>query len=112
MTKEQAEQWKAEIANSPLRWELDSIHSEPSDLLFYQGKESGCFAHFCKKNDAGFLNIGTFDGAFSSIGDAIFCPLGKKPFADAVEAIVFLVSKAKVKLSPAAIRLLMKKGLL
>lgn len=108
MTAQEANEWKNGTANNPNPWVIDEIHCSDNDLLLYQGKENGYYAHY--RNH--ILSLGIFNDALGNIGDALFQVQGSKRFNTPKDAMLFLVTKGRIRLAPTSVRQLMKKGLL
>lgn len=86
MTTEEFEGWKAWTERSRNRWVVDLIHNGKGkqDLLLHKGGETGKYLNFDRD---GTLRIGSYEGAYPHIGEAIFTIEGQKKYANRDEAL-------------------------
>ena len=88
MTKLEAEKWCTLTNSSKNKWTLDEITANNKGIyLFYIGGEEGNFIEVLK---TGLMNVGTYQGAFPHIGEAIFPVLKSKQFKDQNAALDYL----------------------
>lgn len=101
MTQEEAKAWKSAVDNSKFQWKIDKIHNSPTDLLCYQGASIGQFAHIHRIDNGFRLDLGTYIGANSSIGDAAFTVMGKRTFSNFPEVMEYIQDRVGIVLTKA-----------
>lgn len=84
MDQKECENWIAVTASSSYKWVEDRIsYSNGRGYLYYTGGEDGVYIQI--SND-GTLKIGTYEGAFPHIGEALFKVKEEQKYTDFNEA--------------------------
>ncbi|KAF5038192.1 hypothetical protein DSECCO2_556850 [anaerobic digester metagenome] len=84
MDQKECENWIAVTASSSYKWVEDRIsYLNGRGSLYYTGGEDGVYIQI--SND-GTLKIGTYEGAFPHIGEALFKVKEEQKYADFNEA--------------------------
>ena len=80
MTKQEFEYWQAITDGSAHRWVEDSItRLNGNGALYYTGGEDGVYMRL---SPVGKLTVGTYEGAFPHIGEAVFSPKMERQYDD------------------------------
>ena len=80
MNKQEFEQWQKVTQSSKRNWVMDEIRlHNHGEYFFYTGGENG---NFVECGADGTVSIGTYEGAFPHIGEALFRVKHTKKVAD------------------------------
>lgn len=80
MTKQEFEYWQAITDGSAHRWVEDSItRLNGNGALYYIGGEDGVYMRL---SPVGKLTVGTYEGAFPHIGEAVFSSKMERQYDD------------------------------
>ena len=96
MTQQEFEGWKQWTENSKRHWTVDPIRNGKNhpEMLVHIGGENGKFMLFYPD---GMLEMGSYEGAWPHIGEALFKIEGKKKFANMDDAIARAIEAGGLK---------------
>ncbi|MDD3778434.1 MAG: hypothetical protein PHU76_01820 [Synergistaceae bacterium] len=80
MTQNEFDYWQSVMQSSKYRWVEDSItRLNGNGGLYYTGGEDGCYMRL---SPDGKLTVGTYEGAFPHIGEALFTRQAEHQYPD------------------------------
>ena len=85
MTDQELERWLAVTANSQYQWTEDDVtRLNGRGALYYLGGEDGVYLRI---QPEGTISIGTYEGAYPHIGEALFTPKAVQDCGDYNQAL-------------------------
>ena len=95
MTQKEFEYWQAVTGSSRHHWMEDPVTSlNGRGALYYTGGESGVYIRI---TEAGYLTVGTYEGAVPHIGEACFTKKAEHTFQDFNEGFQYACQLGGIK---------------